>query len=228
MKNLGFRFYGGWLGLIALAMLFSGLGYWLAGSDKVETVMAQTSNSNAAALPTPDEKRRFTQDELMPAYCHLDSIRTRIIREMYENRPDLALVGAYKMVSCGGDRPPASVGTAHSFRSRKIANDSLIVHVNVYPDVEAAKMGYILGNDLMQMGGMFPMPNVGDEGVIFKFGSSSAKMTWVVARYRIGKVEVHISFENGRMPTARNEAELIKIVRVLEPAIDTSKDLSED
>jgi hypothetical protein len=69
------------------------------------------------------------------------------------------------------------------------------------------------------MGDFIDAPGIGDEATLVKNVTANTRMTSVGIHFIKGRAQMHIYLSNGLRSTAKNEMELMEIVKIIEPLV---------
>jgi hypothetical protein len=201
------------VGAIAVvASCFFGSRFFLS-EDLVSN--AQSSNSEYRKLLERD--KNVPKEKVEKAFAEAKKIQDDIVAAMAKLEPKFALGRTYArqlIYDIPGQR--GSTSNEIIWQNDKT---NLLLRFELGLNKEDTLRLFRRGLESIAMGDFIDVPGIGEEATLVKNVTANTKMTSVGIHFVKGRAQMHIYLRNGLRSTAKNEKELMEIVRIIEPLV---------
>jgi len=204
--------------LFGLIIAIIGL-FWFVRS----TWFGKTNVSNAQVSDIEYQKllerdRNVPQKKVDKTFAEAKKIQDSILAIIAEKKPEFNLhrTSARHLKN----DIPGRRGETRNEITWRTAKTQLSIYVNLGLKKEEELILFREGLDHISMGEFFSVPNIGDEAVLVKNVLFNKRATNVGLHFIKGRAKVSIYVTNHQRKTAKNEKELMEVVRLIEPLID--------
>lgn len=185
---------------------------------------AQTSDSEYQKLLERD--KNVSTEKVERAFAEAKRIQDEILAAMAKEMPDFKFQNA-RAVHSKYDNPGRR-GETHNEVSWQRRTTRLNLNFQLRFDKENALALSRRSIEATSMGEFFDVPNLGDEATLVKNVVYNAQVTSVGLHFVKGRVSLSIYLQNFKRKTEKNEKELMKIVKLIEPLIIARPDFDDD
>lgn len=203
--------------LIGMIIGFIGLS-WFGRSmwfSETDVINAQSSDIEYQKLLERD--KNVPKEKVDLAFAEAKKIQEDILAIIAENKPEFKLHRT-SAVHLKYDNP-GQRGRTYNEMTWRTAKTQLSIDVTLGLKKEEQLPSFRKRLDSISMGEFFAVPNIGDEAVLVKNVLFNTKTTTVGLHFVKGRAQVGIYVTNHKRKTARNEKEIMEVVRLIEPLI---------
>lgn len=202
--------FGSIIGFVSLFLLWQ-----LLLLDGQNISSAQTSDLEYQKLLERD--RGVAKEKIEKAFAEAKKIQDDILRIMAEKKMAFTLnrtFASHLIYDSPGRR-----GATHNEMTWQKKKTRLSVNFQLEFNEEETRILFRKGLQSISMGDFFEIPKLGDEAVLVKNVLFNKRMTGVGLHFVKGRAQVHVRLDDHERGTAKNEKELMEVVRLIEPLI---------
>jgi hypothetical protein len=195
-----------------IASCFFGSSFFLS-----EGLVSNAQSSNSEYRKLLERDKNVPKEQVEKAFAEAKKIQDDIIAAMSKHKSKFDLKRSYARHLIYDI--PGKLGSTSNEIVWQDGKTNLLLRFELGLNKEDTRMSYRRGLESIAMGDFIDAPGIGDEATLVKNVTANTRMTSVGIHFVKGRAQMHIYLSNGLRSTAKNEKELMEIVKIIEPLV---------